>query len=280
MNIKNFLMQVLKKASLCRHFENEVFTRVQNKTITFPVYLSAGQEYVPASIAQTMEILKFKPLLFGQHRCHSIYLSFGGDINKLIKELLGKKTGCSYGMGGSLGIHSKEINMFGHDGFMGSNACIGVGACFSSKKPTIIFIGAAAVEEDYVLASLSWISKKNLPILFVVEDNNFAVLTKKKDRRDWAVKDIAKAFKIISFDVEDDPKKIFKALNTNIFKGPKLINIHTNRLFWHAGAGKDSPRVFDRLKKEIKNLGKNADTVDNQIKQKVKKLWEKHLGKR
>ena len=69
-------------------------------------------------------------------------------------------------------------------------------------------------------------------------------------------------------------------MNTNIFKGPKLINIHTNRLFWHAGAGKDSPSVFDRLKKEIKNLGKNADTVDNQIKQKVKKLWEKHLGKR
>ncbi len=50
--------------------------------------------------------------------------------------------------------------MFGHDGFMGSNATIGVGACFSSKKPTIIFIGDAALEEDYVLASLSWISKK------------------------------------------------------------------------------------------------------------------------
>ena len=80
-------------------------------------------------------------------------------------------------MGGSLGIHSKEINMFGHDGFMGSNACIGVGACFSSKKPTIIFIGDAAVEEDYVLASLSWIAKKNLPILFVVEDNNLSTNT-------------------------------------------------------------------------------------------------------
>ena len=70
--------------------------------------------------------------------------------------------------------------MYGHDGFMGSNATIGVGACFSSKKPTIIFIGDAALEEDYVLASLSWVSKKNLPILFVVEDNDYAVLTKKE----------------------------------------------------------------------------------------------------
>ena len=82
--------------------------------------------------------------------------------------------------------------MFGHDGFMGSNAPIGVGACFSSQKPTIIFIGDAALEEDYVLASLSWIAKKRLPVLFVVEDNNFAVLTKKEDRRDWSAKDVAK----------------------------------------------------------------------------------------
>ena len=123
---------------------------------------------------------RISPMLFGQHRGHSIYLSFGGNIDKLIDELLGKKSGCSHGMGGSLGIHSKEIKMYGHDGFMGSNACIGVGACMSSNKPTIIFIGDAAIEEDYVLSSLSWVAKKKLPILFVVEDNNFAVLTKKK----------------------------------------------------------------------------------------------------
>ena len=55
MNIKKFQIQTLKKASLCRHFENEVFKRTQNKTIKFPVYLSAGQEYVSASIAQIIQ---------------------------------------------------------------------------------------------------------------------------------------------------------------------------------------------------------------------------------
>ena len=58
------------------------------------------------------------------------------------------------------------------------------------------FLGDASVEEDYVLASLSWAAKKELPILFVVEDNNYAVLTKKEDRRDWKAKDVAKAFKL------------------------------------------------------------------------------------
>ena len=165
MNIKTFRFSVFKKASLCRHFENEVFKKIKEKKITFPVYLSAGQEYVPASISNIVLNKGYKPLLFGQHRAHSIYLSFGGNVNDLIDELLGKKTGCTFGMGGSLSIHSRKINMFGHDGFMGSNASIGVGACFSSKKPTIIFIGDAALEEDYVLASLSWIAKKKLPIL-------------------------------------------------------------------------------------------------------------------
>ena len=63
--------------------------------------------------------------------------------------------------------------MYGHDGLMGSNGPIGVGACYASKKPTIIFLGDAAVEEDYVLGAMGWASKKNLPLIFIIEDNNF-----------------------------------------------------------------------------------------------------------
>ena len=279
MNLKKYQLQTLKRASLCRHFENEVYKAIKKKIINFPVYLSAGQEYISASIAQLTSFKKYRPMIFGQHRGHSIYLSFGGSVSELIDELLGKKSGCTYGMGGSLSIHSKKIKMFGHDGFMGSNACIGVGACFSSQKPTIIFIGDAALEEDYVLASLAWVAKKNLPILFVVEDNNYAVLTKKKDRRDWSAKDIAKAFKIKAYDVTDNPNQIFKALAVNIFKEPQLININTNRFYWHSGAGRDNKQIFDRLNNEIKILGIQAKIIDQQIKNKVKNLWAKHLKK-
>ena len=275
-NNKTFSLDVFKRASVCRHFENEVYKRVVKNEIKFPVYLSAGQEYAPATIAEISIKKKLKPLIFGQHRGHSIYLSFGGNINKLIKELKGKKDGCTYGMGGSLSIHSPKINMYGHDGFMGSNACIGTGACFSSNKPTIIFIGDAALEEDYVLASLSWVSKKKLPILFVVDDNNFAVLTKKDERRDWAAKDLAKAFKLQSFDIKDDPKKILRCLYKDLFKKPTLINIHTQRLFWHAGAGKDNENVFDRHLQQKKFLGKKANLLDTNIKKRIELLWEKN----
>ena len=275
-NKRNFSLNVFERASICRHFENEVYKRIAKKEIEFPVYLSAGQEYAPATIAEIVSKKQIKPLIFGQHRGHSIYLSFGGDINKLIKELKGKKDGCTYGMGGSLSIHSMKINMYGHDGFMGSNACIGTGACFSSKKPTIIFIGDAALEEDYVLASLSWVSKKKLPILFVVDDNNYAVLTKKDERRDWEAKELAKAFKMQSFDMMDDPMKISKYLKKSLFKKPTLVNIHTQRIFWHAGAGKDKENVFDRYLQQKKLLGRKADLLDEKIKKRMKLLWEKN----
>ena len=128
-------------------------------------------------------------------------------------------------MGGSLSINSNKINMFGHEGLMGSNACMGVGACFSSTKPTIVFLGDASVEEDYVLASLSWAAKKELPILFVVEDNNYAVLTEKKDRRDWKAKDVAKAFKLESYDIDDKPQNIFSVLKKTCLKNQFLSTL-------------------------------------------------------
>ena len=84
MNHKEFRIEVFKKAALCRHFENKVYKLVEKKIIKIPVYLSAGQEYISASLASIIQSSKNKPLLFPQHRCHSIYLSFGGNIIGLI----------------------------------------------------------------------------------------------------------------------------------------------------------------------------------------------------
>ena len=143
MNFNKLRLETLYKASIIRHFESKIYKYLQKKKIKFPVYFSSGQEYVACSIASGLKINKIKPMLFGQHRGHSIYLGFGGDLKKLILEFSGSKNGCTFGMGGSLSIHSPKINMYGHDGFMGSNVCIGVGASFSTKKPSIIFIGDA-----------------------------------------------------------------------------------------------------------------------------------------
>ena len=48
---------------------------------------------------------------------------------------------------------------------------------------------------------------KKLPIWFIVEDNNFSILTEKKVRRNWEIDNVARSFGLKAFDVEDDPKK-------------------------------------------------------------------------
>ena len=76
--MKNFRLEIFKKASLCRNFENELYRKVQDKIIKFPVYLSAGQEFIAATVAQKMSEINVEPDIFIQHRGHSTYLAFGG----------------------------------------------------------------------------------------------------------------------------------------------------------------------------------------------------------
>jgi|TARA_Y100000294_G_scaffold177930_1_gene205708 TPP-dependent pyruvate/acetoin dehydrogenase alpha subunit len=276
---KKLKINIFKRASLCRHFEENVYKYVQKKIIKFPIYLSAGQEFIHATLSEIIRnILKIKPLIFAQHRCHSTYLSFGGSAEDLIKELLGKKDGCAYGMGGSASIHSPKIKMYGHDGHMGTQVPVGIGACFASKKPTIIFFGDAAAEEDYVIGALGWASTKKLPILFIIEDNNLSILTKKKIRRNWDMHMLARSFKMNGFNISDNPNEIIK-YKTYFFKRPTLLNINTNRLYWHSGAGKDSDKIFDRYKFELKKMGIEGKNIDLKIKNKIDALWKKQLGK-
>ena len=143
-----FRLDVFKRASLCRNFEQYVFDGIKGGLFRFPIYLSAGQEYISASIAEVMKEKNIEPNIFIQHRGHSTYLSFDAPPEKLIDELLGRSTGCANGMGGSASIHSKEKKIFGHDGLMGSQVPISVGYCYSNKKPTIAIMGDASAEED------------------------------------------------------------------------------------------------------------------------------------
>jgi|TARA_R100001594_G_scaffold56465_1_gene90323 pyruvate dehydrogenase E1 component alpha subunit len=276
--MSDFRLEVFKRAALCRNFEQYVFDGIKNKLFKFPIYLSAGQEYISATISQVMHENNVEPNIFIQHRGHSTYLSFGAPAEKLIDELLGRKTGCANGMGGSASIHSVEKKIFGHDGLMGSQVPIAVGHCYRTQEPTIVFMGDASAEEDYVLGAMGWASTKNLPILFVVEDNNLSILTEKKVRRNWEMEDVAKAFKMRAHSIQDSPVSIRDFLS-NVFQGPMLLNIGTHRKFWHSGAGIDDENIFDRYLHEMNILGPEATKIHKETKTKVEKLWQKQLEK-
>ena len=274
--MNNYRLKAFNKASFCRHFENQVYKASQDKHIKFPFYLSAGQEYIPASIYTLLEEKGIDPNVFIQHRGHSHYLCKGADPIQLIDELLGRKTGCAGGMGGSASIHSHEKNIFGHDGLMGSQVPIAVGHAYETRKPTIVIMGDASAEEDYVLGALGWASTKNLPILFIVEDNNLSILTEKKMRRNWEMDKIALGFKMEAANINDDPLVIEAFLKDYNFEYPMLLNINTHRKYWHSGAGQDG-NEFDRYENELKSLGDEGKKIDKENKLFIEKLWQQQL---
>jgi TPP-dependent pyruvate/acetoin dehydrogenase alpha subunit len=273
--------EIYRRADLCRCFEEETYRQLEAKSVRIPVYLSAGQEYISATLSVALQTLGvYERQIFIQHRGHSTYLSFGGDIDGLVLELLGE-VGCANGMGGSASIHSISANIYGHDGLMGSQGPIAVGMAYANRMPTICFSGDAAAEEDYFLASLGWASTKGLPIIFVIEDNNLSILTEKKLRRNWELDAVARGFQMTSFSVDDDPEIILGCLDEEtIFSGPLLLNIRTNRLFWHSGAGIDSHKIFDRHA----DFGvRFSDEFRASVREKnqniVSSAWQRHLSR-
>ena len=257
------MLEIYRKAALCRAFEDEVYRRVEAKEITIPVYLSSGQEYIAATVAHYLA--HHKPAVFVQHRNHAQYLCFGGSMRHLIRELIGKDSG----MQGSASIADGDI--FGHDGFMGSQVPISVGYCDATKRPTICFLGDAAAEEDYVLSSLGWAATRNLPILFVVEDNNLAILTEKSVRRSWHITQVAGGFGLEVHDIADTPDML-EYVASWAFKGaPMLANVRTARLYWHAGAGKDGD-YFDRHAEVAKTIPE-AHMIDYEAAVIVEGAW-------
>lgn len=275
--MEKYLLNVFSKMSFCRHFENYVYRKVQDKTITIPTYLSAGQESTPCSLAEYSKENKLQPNIFIQHRGHSTYLAFEACPEKLVDELLGLESGCSFGMGGSASIQSLEKNIYGHDGLMGSQVPIAVGHCYETKHPTIVFMGDASAEEDYVGSAIGWASTKNLPILFVVEDNNLSILTEKKVRRNWNMHELAQAYKVEAYDISDDPSTIIQHMN-NVFKKPLLLNIRTVRKYWHSGAGIDGD-YYDRYEWLKKTSTFDTTEIDEMNKNKVEALWQSRLEK-
>jgi len=136
-------------------------------------------------------------------------------------------------------------------------------------------MGDASAEEDYVGSAIGWASTKNLPILFVVEDNNLSILTEKKVRRNWEMHELAKAYKVEAYDIGDDPGQIADSLK-NVFNGPLLLNVRTIRKYWHSGAGIDGD-YFDRYEWMKETSQFDTSIVDEENKNKVEALWQSRL---
>lgn len=254
-------VKVIKRAYFIESFERNILALEEKELLEIPVYLGLGQEYIAASLATYYE--NTQVAIFAQHRAHSYYLAFGGNASALKAEILGDaQTGCARGYGGSVGIYSKEINMFGHSGLMGEQIYLGVGWSFASKSRSLVILGDATIEEDYALPSIGFAAKHNLPVTFICEDNGFAVMTPTSKRRSWSAPEVVNAFGVKSIDIEDDPKQIFQALDLIENEGPLFLNIRTQRKNRHVGAYLEGDIKWDRKKLFEEFISNKIDSSD------------------
>lgn len=275
---KDFSIEMFRRGNFSRHFEFRVKDVYDRQLLSIPIYLSVGTEFNSAALSMTLKNYN----VFGQHRCHGLYLAFGGSPEKLRDELLGLPSGCAGGMSGSNAIHAPDSKMFGHSGLMGEQIPIAVGMAYASGEPSLAICGDASVEEDYIYPALGWAASKKIPVLFICEDNDLAILTKVATRRDWSPVAMVKSMNMPAVDITDDPWLLAYHAAEMSKNLPGFINVRTVRHLWHVGSGADGEPEWDRYQitvEQLESMGLTEEVkhIDAENSQLVNSLWEKQL---
>lgn len=160
-----------------RRVEETIADIYPSDDIKSPIHLSIGQEAVSVGICEAMND---SDIAFGTYRGHALYLAKGGDLNAMMAELFGKVEGCGKGKAGSMHLGDTERGIMGTSAIVASTIPNAVGYAYAvrmKKKKIAVasFFGDGAVEEGGFFESINFASLKKLPILFVCENNQYAI---------------------------------------------------------------------------------------------------------
>lgn len=161
-----------------RLIEEAIAERYSSQKMRCPVHLSIGQEAVSIGVG---ELLEKEDQAVSGHRAHGHYIGKGGSLERMIAEIYGKKTGCSSGKGGSMHLVDLECGFVGSTAIVGGTIPIGVGIAYANKflhknnNLVVIFLGDGAAEEGVFYESVNFAALKELPVLFLCENNFYSV---------------------------------------------------------------------------------------------------------
>lgn len=285
-SIKNqdvgILINMLSLMLLIRMTEQRLALERKNGVIGGPVHLGAGQEAVAVGISQN---LKKTDRVFGAHRSHSHLLALNPDFYRLFAEVLGKETGFSKGMGGSMHLYDQPNGFYGSVPIVAGTVSLAVGAAMAAKMQKtddigVVYIGDGAVEEGVVHESFNLAKTQKAPMLFVIENNLFAShmhisLRQPSDMisRFAIANDIP--YKLVDGNDVVAAAKASKELIDDIRagKGPGFIELVTYRWYGHVDWRDDVDVGVDRSLDDIKHW-KARDPILRLSKSMIKaKIW-------
>ena len=255
---QELIADLYKKMLRIRRFEEEAARLYTEKKIGGFLHLYIGQEAVGVG---ALSVLESRDYVMTAYRCHGHYLARGGSSRAGMAELLGRETGCARGRGGSMHFYDTSLNFMGGWGIVGAQIPLAAGIAFAQNYQghdavTLCFLGDGAVNIGSFHEGLSLAALWRLPVVFIIENNFFAMgtpLSKTAPTEDLSIRALGYPMARDTVDGHD-VFAVRAAIHTAVRRAreqklPTLIEAKTYRYRGHSMA---DPGTY-RSKEEVEN---------------------------
>jgi 2-oxoisovalerate dehydrogenase E1 component len=232
-----------RQMALIRRFEDRAAELFQQGVIVGTAHSCVGQEAIAVGAASAMRGTDY---LVGHHRSHGHLIAAGADLRRMMAEMFGKRTGYCRGLGGSMHIAALELDILGCNGIVGAGIPHACGAALTAKlrgtgQVAVAFFGDGAAGQGAVHEGMNLAATWSLPVVFVCENNQFALSAGWRTQR--AVADIAERAAgygmpgevVDGNDVAAVEEAVARALErARAGAGPTLLELKTFRRMQHS----------------------------------------------
>ena len=264
---KEKLMKFYYDMLLVRRFEEKAGQLYGMGLIAGFCHLYIGQEAVVVGMQNNLEK---GDSTVTSYRDHGHIIASGIDPKEAMAELTGRATGCSRGKGGSMHMFNTKDNFYGGHGIVGAQVPIGTGLAFANKyrkngKVAVTYLGDGAINQGQVYESFNMAKLWNLPVIYVVENNEYAMGTAVK--RSSSTIELYKrgiSFGIPGEQVDGmDVIKVFEAAQKAVEyvrggNGPIILEMKTYR---YRGHSMSDPAKY-RSKEEVEKYKQQHDPIE------------------
>ena len=264
------LWLMYRKMSEIRLFEEQVWDVYTRGLMPGLAHLYIGEEAVAVG---TCTALRDDDYITSTHRGHGHCLAKGGQLDRMMAEIMGKEAGYCRGKGGSMHIADMSVGILGANGIVGGGFGIATGAALSSKlrnsdQVSVCFFGDGASNQGIMLETVNMAAAWDLPAIYICENNQYGEHT--PYQAVTGVEDIADRAKGLGIEgvIVDgsDVLAMFDSVNQAVEKarsggGPTLIEAKTYRFHGHHVGDAQTYRTRDEAewwranKDPIKLLG-------------------------
>ena len=173
------LLHMLRLMYKIRLFEERAKKLYKEGIMVGALHCCIGEEAI--AVGACISLGK-EDYVLSTHRGHGHCIAKGGDLKRILAELLGKETGYSGGKGGSMHLFDSNIGFLGGNGIVGGGIPIAIGTSYSASyretsQVTVCFFGDGAASQGTFHESLNIASLWKLPVIFICENNLYAVTT-------------------------------------------------------------------------------------------------------